>query len=434
MSHQARANSIETALKAELSSAAQGFNSFEQSPGSRGSVSQQDVDNIIRKKRKQREYKACYPCRSRKVKCDQNVPCKSCVDRHHPEYCTYHPPSEEHPPAKRFDNGATHSVIDSQTGLPMSHQFESVQASPRNASFSGSGDTITMAREDVERLVSQVQYLERSLTDIKNSMRRMTGSSGLSTNIDNGYGTYSPRASDGTTSRPALDEETRHFSMEGVHTRNEITGETVHVGGSSVPALVMALSKSRNEGADIKELLGTSMLPVFGLENESATYPFVSLWGMPSSTLSRVLDLAQAVPEEAECNRLFQAYRDTGHVVYPGIVDIQAFESDLLQFLITRAQEQASTTLDGGIDERSIYGKSLYWVGLLFAALAIGCQCSDMPRRQRELSSQVYVCCSFECLRITNFFSHSNLESIQTLLILGNVISNNNNAGKIQNR
>jgi hypothetical protein len=142
--------------------------------------------------------------------------------------------------------------------------------------------------------------------------------------------------------------------------------------------------------------------------------------------------LAQAIPEEAECNRLFQAYRDTGHVVYPGIVDIQAFESDLLQFLITRAQEQASTTLDGGIDERSIYGKSLYWVGLLFAALAIGCQCSEMPRKQRELSSQVYVCCSFECLRITNFFSHSNLESIQTLLILGNVISNNNNAGKLQ--
>jgi hypothetical protein len=39
------------------------------------------------------------------------------------------------------------------------------------------------------------------------------------------------------------------------------------------------------------------------------------------------------------------------------------------------------------------------------------------------------VCCSFECLRFTNFLSHVTLESIQTLLILGNVISNNMNAG-----
>lgn len=31
------------------------------------------------------------------------------------------------------------------------------------------------------------------------------------------------------------------------------------------------------------------------------------------------------------------------------------------------------------------------------------------------------VCCSFECLRFTNFLSHVTLESIQTLLILGNV-------------
>lgn len=38
-----------------------------------------DVDEILRRKRKAREYKACYPCRQRKVKCDQNVPCKTCV-------------------------------------------------------------------------------------------------------------------------------------------------------------------------------------------------------------------------------------------------------------------------------------------------------------------------------------------------------------------
>jgi len=428
MSHRTTPHSFEHNLKAELS-AAQGVDSLgaQESPSSRQSVSQQDVDSIIRKKRKQREYKACYPCRSRKVKCDQNVPCKSCVDRHHPEYCTYHPPSEEHPPAKRFDNGATHVPYDGQSGLPVSHRFDSVPPSTR-PSFSD--ETVTLPREDVDRLVSQVQLLEKSLTDVKNSIRHLSGSPGLPSNLDNGYG-YSPRASEGANSRPGLDEEARHYSTEGVHARNEITGETVHLGGGSVPALVMALSKGRSESIDIKELLGNSMLPVFGLDNESATYPFVSLWGMPSSTLSRVIDLAQAIPEETECNRLFQAYRDTAHVVYPGIVDIDRFQEDLLQFMIMRAQEQNSTTLDGGITERSVYGKSLFWVGLLFATMALGCQCSNMPHKQRELSSQVYVCCSFECLRLTNFFSHSKVESIETLLVLGNVISNNMNAGMV---
>lgn len=38
-----------------------------------------DVDEILRRKRKAREYKACYPCRQRKVKCDQQVPCKTCL-------------------------------------------------------------------------------------------------------------------------------------------------------------------------------------------------------------------------------------------------------------------------------------------------------------------------------------------------------------------
>lgn len=42
---------------------------------------QADVDEILRRKRKAREYKACYPCRQRKVKCDQAVPCKTCIGK-----------------------------------------------------------------------------------------------------------------------------------------------------------------------------------------------------------------------------------------------------------------------------------------------------------------------------------------------------------------
>lgn len=44
-------------------------------------------------------------------------------------------------------------------------------------------------------------------------------------------------------------------------------------------------------------------------------------------------------------------------------------------------------------------------------------------------SSRVLVCCAYECLRIINYLSHSTLYDIQNLLVLGNVISNNMNAG-----
>ncbi|KAL4981485.1 fungal-specific transcription factor domain-containing protein [Aspergillus falconensis] len=52
-------------------------------------VEPQEIDRVLRLKRKQRESKACYPCRQRKVKCDGSHPCRTCVKRDHPEICAY---------------------------------------------------------------------------------------------------------------------------------------------------------------------------------------------------------------------------------------------------------------------------------------------------------------------------------------------------------
>ncbi|RDW67261.1 Zn(II)2Cys6 transcription factor [Aspergillus mulundensis] len=52
-------------------------------------VERQEIDRVLRLKRKQRESKACYPCRQRKVKCDGSQPCRTCVKRDHPEICAY---------------------------------------------------------------------------------------------------------------------------------------------------------------------------------------------------------------------------------------------------------------------------------------------------------------------------------------------------------
>ncbi|KEF54265.1 uncharacterized protein A1O9_09431 [Exophiala aquamarina CBS 119918] len=72
---------------------------------------------------------------------------------------------------------------------------------------------------------------------------------------------------------------------------------------------------------------------------------------------------------------------------------------------------------------------SMHWLGLLFACFAARSQCSELPRKQRQLTSQSAVCCLYEYLRIVNYLSHSTTVDIQTLLVLGNVIANNINAG-----
>ncbi len=284
------------------------------------------------------------------------------------------------------------------------------------------GGTVTMPREDWERICAKLQHAEKSLGELKNSISSVV-------EVAPPINGFSPPESGNTplAAVAPMDGEQSHVRIQGVHTRNDITGQTIHIGPSSVPALIMALGKGDTQGAPgVQDLLGKkSMLPIFGLDNESATYPFVDLWGLPHASISRAKELANAFPSDSECLSFFRSYRETAHVVYPAVADIEAVESELLLFLINRASLQGS----GGITDQAIYGKGFQWVGLVFAILASGCQCSTMSRRERELTSQVYVCCSFECLRFTNFLSHATLENIQTLLILGNVISNNMNAG-----
>ncbi|KAB8231353.1 Zn(II)2Cys6 transcription factor [Aspergillus alliaceus] len=52
-------------------------------------VQRQEIDRVLQLKRKQREAKACYPCRQRKVKCDSGQPCRTCQKRGHPQICVY---------------------------------------------------------------------------------------------------------------------------------------------------------------------------------------------------------------------------------------------------------------------------------------------------------------------------------------------------------
>ncbi|PFH63201.1 hypothetical protein XA68_16640 [Ophiocordyceps unilateralis] len=50
-----------------------------------------EANRIIRSHRKVRYGSACWPCRQRKVKCDNKQPCENCVKRDHSNLCSYKP-------------------------------------------------------------------------------------------------------------------------------------------------------------------------------------------------------------------------------------------------------------------------------------------------------------------------------------------------------
>jgi len=161
----------------------------------------------------------------------------------------------------------------------------------------------------------------------------------------------------------------------------------VHFGAGSIPAFLLAMRDGSSDQPELQESLGKSIIPMFGLDNESATYPFVDLWGLPHGSLARAQELAKALPGDTQLLSFFRYYRDVAYVIFPGIVSLDQFEEDINQFLLAR---QAATGAKDEVTEQIIYGKDFHWIGMLFAVLASGAQSCELQRKERELTSQVY--------------------------------------------
>lgn len=340
-----------------------------------------EVDDFLRRKRKAREHKACYPCRQRKVRCDLARPCRTCVEREHPELCDYHPPNKKQ---------NTASSSSAPLALPRADSSGAAPAMGANLAMS----TVTLARSDFEHLLRKLDNVESTLEELR---REIKGSATRPTQQNSGRSSPSSTTQKADTTQPWINNQfTRHTSVHGLHARNDLTGQTVHLGGSSVPALVMALGQGDREQPSVQEILGRSILPMFGLDNETATYPFVDLWGLAHGSLARAQELAKTIPTDSQCLSFFRYYQNLGNIIFPGVADISTFEMDLTRFLQKRNEQMGvAGTLPSdsplpGVTEQAIYDKNLEWVGLLFAVLASGCQCSGLPRKERELTSQVY--------------------------------------------
>lgn len=110
--------------------------------------------------------------------------------------------------------------------------------------------------------------------------------------IDNASG--SDKAAEGDSNPAAEDAE-----REGIHAQSGQMA-TVHLGSRSVLAYMVGLQRSQSSRNAAKTLLEENILPKLGLDNETATYPFVDLWSTEPSTFN-VHGLVKALPDDAHC-------------------------------------------------------------------------------------------------------------------------------------
>ncbi|KIX09786.1 uncharacterized protein Z518_00867 [Rhinocladiella mackenziei CBS 650.93] len=352
-------------------------------------MAQDEIDAIIRNKRKVRDPKACYACHRRKVKCDRKLPCDSCVKRDHPELCSYERPTKK----RRIALAGAANQPDG--GVSDGHD-----------SMTSSGARVTVPRQLWEQMSRELQQLRGAV-----KADRFSSPSAIQTESDDINLGGAPSRSD-------------EAEREGIHAPSNQMG-TMHLGSRSVLAYMMGLGRTKTAQDTARSLLEENILPKLGLDNESATYPFVDLWSTDSS-MQDVNGLCKAIPDDELCKEFFVAYRDVACTIYPVVPDTGNFE-DTLTFMLSNRARSVRDNLE--IDPNKPYGVSFPWLALVFAVFASGSQSSDRPAKERELTSQVYICCSYQALRMSNFLTHPCLETIEASLIIGNVLSYNMNPG-----
>lgn len=100
----------------------------------------EEVNQIIHRHRKVRYGTACYPCRQRKVKCDNKLPCDNCDKRGYAQLCSYNPKDAASNPEANVNgaNHATGSDVKSSAGRKRVRRSESCdEAGGKGSQMSG---------------------------------------------------------------------------------------------------------------------------------------------------------------------------------------------------------------------------------------------------------------------------------------------------------
>lgn len=244
---------------------------------------QSQVDAIIRTKRKAREPKACYPCHTRKVKCDRNLPCDGCVKRDHADLCSYERPSKK----RQVESAVPSYPEPTYATAPPTSADTSANLNVNPGGIQGSTATVSIPRDQWDNVCSKLKEMEETVSALRTGLGQVEGRDSSSASAGKG--------NNATTNSDNISSE-----GEGIHAANNLGDGTVHLGSRSVLAYILGKSGTSQE---TQALLEGGILPKLGLDNASMTYPFVDLWSTETSTFD-ITAVCNALPDDIQCREL----------------------------------------------------------------------------------------------------------------------------------
>ncbi|KAF4972855.1 hypothetical protein FSARC_681 [Fusarium sarcochroum] len=167
-----------------------------------------DLRRMLRERQLARNRKACLPCRERKVRCNHQQPCQTCIKRGHSDLCFY----DQDPDLSGSHHDTTQPEIETTTGLgnddtnetlvdnPTSHDIENSIPTP---SLLGGNSIISVARSDSIQPLSDNERRTAFETGVLPLL-------GMDTTTDNGHVT---RPGHSNSSLPDIQEMIELFSL-----------------------------------------------------------------------------------------------------------------------------------------------------------------------------------------------------------------------------
>ncbi|PKY02990.1 Zn(II)2Cys6 transcription factor [Aspergillus campestris IBT 28561] len=358
------------------------------------------VRELLKHKRKARGIRSCFPCRHRKVRCDGQVPCGSCVRRSHPELCQVPTGLGSGGSAGSGSGGGPEQVSPGSTGTA-----GSVRGEPSLEVLNDQPLPLPLPLPQPDphtnTLISRLEKIEDQISSLKADLRSAPPPPSTAGTTNTSPQSLPDPPSQGHSQRPhATGKSPGRYFVE------DATGATIFLGSHSDTPLTLGCRRASATGdAMIHDAMMDQFVP--------RAYPFTNLWGPDASAR----EVCETLPEDGDVIRYWQAYQTTSYPFYPALVTIDQFGPALFSFLDRRAAPQS------GLWQTEEPHPS--WLALLFAVLACGVQFSDDPIKERDLRSKVLICSAFQCLRMSNFFNQTDLDQIQAMALIGHCQRNN---------
>jgi hypothetical protein len=148
-----------------------------------------------------------------------------------------------------------------------------------------SGGRISVSREHWNNVCNKLKEMEQAISTLRSGLEQIDG------------GRSSAAMAPGSAQSVDANNSSTRTSpeREGIYTTHTYGEGTVHLGSRSVLAYILNKSGSLQAQA----LLEGGILPKLGLDNETATYPFVDLWSSDTSSFD-VNAVCGALPNDQQ--------------------------------------------------------------------------------------------------------------------------------------